>query len=47
MYAGTPGDQKREVDPLELELQASVRCLIWVLGRGLRASGSTASTLDH
>lgn len=47
MHAGTPGGQKGEVDPLELVLQASVRCLVWALGRGLRCSGNTANTLGH
>lgn len=45
--AGAPGGQKREVDPLDLELRASARCLIRALGRGLRSPGSPASSLDH
>lgn len=34
VVAGAYGDQKRKVsEPLELELQGFVSCLIWVLGR--------------
>lgn len=32
MCAGTLGGQKRTLEPLELELQATVRGLMWILG---------------
>lgn len=35
MFTDAFREQKRESDPLELELQAAVSCLTWVLGTRL------------
>lgn len=42
---GTFSDQKKVLDPLELELQVIVSCLTWALGTKLGPSGRTASAL--
>lgn len=44
MYVGTCWDQKRELEPLELELQAFVTHLTWVLV--FKAQSSCESTED-
>ena len=36
------GGQRRMADPLELELQAAVSCLMWVLGIELGSPGGAA-----
>lgn len=41
---GTWGDQKRTPSPLEMDLQAIVSWLSWVLGTTLRYSGKVAKT---
>lgn len=46
MCAGTYQGQKRVLDLLELESQAVVNCLIWVLGIGPGSSARTASSLN-
>ena len=43
---GICGDQMRESDPLELELQEVVSHLMWVLGIN-QSSGRTESTFNH
>lgn len=43
--AGTLKDHRCWV-PLDLELQALVSCLVWVLRTKLRSSGRAASDLD-
>jgi hypothetical protein len=45
--SGALGGQKRASDPLELELQAVVSCLVWVMGSELRPSGRAVSDLNH
>ena len=42
---GAHGDQKRVLDPLELEFQVVVSCLMWVLGTKPRSSARAANTL--
>lgn len=42
-----PGDQKRRMNPLELELPASVSCAEWVLGIEPGLSGRAASILSY
>jgi hypothetical protein len=37
MYAVARGGQKRVLDPLQLELQPVVSCLMWVLRTELRS----------
>lgn len=44
--AGDHGVQKRELDPLELELQVVVSLQVGILGRELRASGKGVQALD-
>lgn len=39
---GACGNQKRVLDPLELELHVIVKCPKWVLGTRLRASALVA-----
>jgi hypothetical protein len=46
MCVGTHREKKKVSGPLELDLQAVVSCLVWVLGRKLRSSGRAMSTLD-
>ena len=38
MSAGTCGDLQRALEPLELELQVAISCLMWVLGPEFRPS---------
>lgn len=46
MHAGAFRGQKRESNPLELELQATVSCRTRVLGTILRSSARSANTLN-
>ena len=43
---GTYRGQKRISDPLELELQVVMSCLIWVQGTEIKPSGRASSILD-
>jgi hypothetical protein len=43
MYMGHHGDQKRELDPVELELEVVVTHPMWMLGIKLRSSGRATS----
>jgi hypothetical protein len=45
--AGASGGQRRMSDSLELELQAVVRYLMWVMGTELRSSGRVVNALNH
>lgn len=47
MWACASGGQKKELDPLELELLEDVSPLMWELGTKLRSSGSLESILNH
>lgn len=40
MYAGARGGQKGALDPLRLQLQMLVSCLMWV--KGMEEAGSSA-----
>lgn len=42
---GIHGDQKRKLDPLELEFLGVLSCLTWVLGTKLGSFARTASDL--
>lgn len=46
MHAGAFRGQKRESNPLELELQATVSCWMRVLGTILGSSARSANTLN-
>lgn len=46
IYIDLHGDQKRESDPLKLELQTTENCLAWALGTRLRSPRGTDSTLN-
>ena len=46
-YICACGDRKRVWYPLELELQAVVRQLTWVLGIELGSSARATSPLEH
>lgn len=41
---GTLGSRKRVLDPMELQLQEGVSCLMWVLATELRSSGKAVYT---
>lgn len=45
LYVGAHRGQKRVLGPLELELQAGVNCLMWVLGKEHGVSERAASVL--
>ena len=47
VYVGAHRGQRRASDSLELELQASGSCLIWMPGIELRSSVTPASALNH
>lgn len=42
-----PMETRKALDPLELELQAAVPCLTWVLGMELWSSGRAVSAFNH
>lgn len=46
IYAGVNGSQKAS-DPLVLELEATVRLVVWVLGAEPVSSARAVSTLNH
>lgn len=46
-YTGTPRDQGRGLDALELGLQAIVSHLVWVLGIKLGSFGRAVSAVNH
>lgn len=47
MSTGIRGVQEKATDTLELELQAVVSCLMWVLGTEPGSFGRAANTLSH
>lgn len=47
MSVGAPRDQKKVLDPLELDLQTVLSCLLWMLGTILRSSGRAANSPAH
>lgn len=47
VFAGAHGGQKGTSDPLDLELEAFVSCLISVLGSELGPFGTAVSALNH
>lgn len=46
VYAGTRRGQRRVSDLLELELQAVLSCMVWVLTISFRFSGGVVSALN-
>lgn len=44
--ASTPGGQKKMLNPLQLELQVVLNCLIWALGKKLLSKSSKCSELQ-
>lgn len=45
IHAGVPRGQKRAQDPLELESEEAVSCLMWVLETKLGSSARTMQAL--